>query len=54
MYVTLYGRLSDFNRYIIGTNNRKDSEVFLRKEDGLIKGIPLTDIVLLIGKYRQT
>lgn len=53
MYVTLYGRLSDFNRYIIGTNNRKDSEVFLKKEDGLIKGIPLTDIVLLIANIAK-
>lgn len=31
MYETLYG-FSDFRRYIIGTNNRENSDVFLKKK----------------------
>ena len=52
MYATLYG-LSDFKRYIIGTNNRENSQVFLRREYGLIKGIPLADIALLIANIAK-
>lgn len=48
MYETLYD-FSDFQRYIIGTNNRNESDVFMKVENGGIKGIPLTDVLLLIA-----
>lgn len=52
MHETLYG-FSDFKRYIIGTNNRNESNVFMKVEDEGIKGIPLTDILLLIANIAK-
>lgn len=46
---------SDFNRYIIGTNNRPDSNVFfLQEPDGTYKGISLYSILnALKGEIRK-
>lgn len=52
MYETLYDS-SDFQRYIIGTNNHDESEVFMRVEHGDIKGVLLTDILLLIANIAK-
>lgn len=48
MYETLYG-FSDFNRYIIGTNSRDKSNVFMDVKNGVVKGIPLVDVMLLVA-----
>lgn len=48
MYDTLYD-LSDFNRYIIGTNNSRDSHVFMRQEGNTVKPLSLDEIILLIA-----
>lgn len=52
MFQTLYG-FSDFNRYILGTNSRDTSYVFMDVNNGLVKGIPLTNIMLLIANIAK-
>lgn len=52
MYETLYG-FSDFNRYILGTNGRDKSCVFMNTEKGVVEGIPLVDIMLLIANIAK-
>lgn len=52
MYVTLYG-FSDFKRYIIGTNNRGNSDVFLLKEADNIQGLPLEKLMLLVANIAK-
>lgn len=47
MYETLYG-FSDFRRYIIGTNSRTKSDVFLKRENNGIQGVLLSDIQLMV------
>lgn len=43
LYYTLCG-FSDFNRYILGSNNDNDSRVFCKKEGNKYRPIPLEDI----------
>ena len=52
MYETLYG-FSDFKRYIIGTNNRGNSDVFLKKEGDSVQAMPLTDIMLMVANIAK-
>ena len=52
MYETLYG-FSDFNRYILGTNGRDKSCVFMNTEKSVVEGIPLVDIMLLIANIAK-
>lgn len=52
MYETLYG-FSDFRRYIIGTNNRKNSDVFLKKNDSSVQGMLLTDMTFMIANIAK-
>lgn len=52
MYETLYG-FSDFRRYIIGTNNRKNSDVFLKKKDSSVQGMLLSDMMLMIANFAK-
>lgn len=52
MYETLYG-FSDFRRYIIGTNNRKNSDVFLKKDDSSVQGMLLTDMMFMIANIAK-
>lgn len=52
MYETLYG-FSDFRRYIIGTNNRKNSDVFLKKNDSSVQGMLLSDMMLMIANIAK-
>lgn len=52
MYETLYG-FSDFRRYIIGTNNRKNSDVFLKKNDSSVQGMLLTDMMFMIANIAK-
>ena len=52
MYETLYG-FSDFKRYIIGTNNRVNSDVFLKQEGDSVQAIPLTDIMLMVANIAK-
>lgn len=52
MYETLSG-FSDFNRYILGTNSRDKSCVFMKTEKGVVEGIPLVDIKLLIANIAK-
>lgn len=51
MYNSLFG-FEDFNRYIIGTNNRHFSnDYFLLKEDGQYQGVDLHDIMKIMAYY---
>lgn len=52
MYETLYG-LSDFRRYIIGTNSSANSDVFLRKEGDCVQTLPLADIMLMVANIAK-
>lgn len=52
MYSTLYDT-SDFNRYVIGKNSLEESNVFMKEENGSVKGIPLDDILLLIANIAK-
>lgn len=52
MYETLYG-FSDFRRYIIGTNSRANSDVFLKKEGTHVKTLLLTDIILMVANIAK-
>ena len=52
MYETLYG-FSDFRRYIIGTNSRTNSDVFLRKEGAHFKTLLLEDIILMVANIAK-
>lgn len=52
MYQTIYG-FSDFNRYILGTNSRDKSSVFMNTEKGVVEGIPLVDVMLLIANIAK-
>ena len=52
MYETLYG-LSDFRRYIIGTNSSANSDVFLRKEGDSVQTLPLADIMLMVANIAK-
>lgn len=52
MYETLYG-FSDFRRYIIGTNNRENSDVFLKKKDSSVQGMLLSDMMLMIANIAK-
>ena len=52
MYETLYG-FSDFRRYIIGTNSRTNSDVFLRKEGDSVQTLPLADIMLMVANIAK-
>lgn len=52
MYETLYG-FSDFRRYIIGTNNRSNSDVFLTKEGDSVQTLPLADIMLMVANIAK-
>ena len=52
MYETLYG-FSDFRRYIIGTNSRANSDVFLKKEGTHVKTLLLADIILLVANIAK-
>ena len=53
MYETLFSRMSDFNRYIIGTNSRTNSDVFLKKEGDSFQALPLTDIMLMVANITK-
>ena len=51
MYHSLFG-FEDFNRYIIGTNNRHSSnDYFLPTEDGKYQGVSLHDIMAKMAYY---
>ena len=52
MYETLYG-FSDFRRYIIGTNSRANSDVFLTKNGEGIQALPLSDIMLMVANIAK-
>lgn len=52
MYETLYG-FSDFQRYIIGTNSRSESDVFLKRENDGIHGVLLSDIQLMVANIAK-
>lgn len=52
MYETLYG-FSDFRRYIIGTNSRANSDVFLKKEGAHVKTLLLADIILMVANIAK-
>lgn len=52
MYETLYG-FSDFRRYIIGTNSRSNSDVFLTKEGDSVQKLPLADIMLMVANIAK-
>lgn len=52
MYETLYG-FSDFNRYIIGTNNHSVSYVFMKKSSVDVDALPLADIMQLIANIAK-
>lgn len=52
MYKTLYG-FSDFRRYIIGTNSRANSDVFLKKEGAHVKTLLLADIILMVANIAK-
>lgn len=52
MYETLYG-FSDFNRYIIGTNNRGVSDVFLKNGDEGFQALLLTDLMLMVANIAK-
>lgn len=52
MYETLYG-FSDFNRYIIGTNNRGVSDVFLKNGDEGVQALSLTDLMLMVANIAK-
>lgn len=52
MYETLYG-FSDFRRYIIGTNSRANSDVFLKKEGTHVKTLLLADIILMVANIAK-
>lgn len=52
MYETLYG-FSDFRRYIIGTNSRANSDVFLKKEGTHVKTMLLADIILMVANIAK-
>lgn len=52
MYETLYG-FSDFRRYIIGTNSRENSDVFLKKEGANVQTLPLADIILMVANIAK-
>lgn len=53
MYETLYCSMSDFNRYIIGTNSRANSDVFLKKEGSDVHALPLVDIMLMVANIAK-
>ena len=52
MYETLY-EFSDFRRYIIGTNSRSESDVFLKRENDSIQGVFLSDIQLMVANIAK-
>lgn len=52
MYETLYG-FSDFKRYIIGTNSRTKSDVFLKSGNNGIQGMLLSDIQLMVANIAK-
>lgn len=52
MYETLYG-FSDFRRYIIGTNSRTKSDVFLKNGNNGIQGVLLSDIQLMVANIAK-
>lgn len=52
MYETLFG-FSDFRRYIIGTNSRANSDVFLKKEGTHVKALLLADIILMVANIAK-
>lgn len=52
MYETLYGS-SDFRRYIIGTNSRSNSDVFLTKDGDSVQTLPLADIILMVANIAK-
>lgn len=52
IYETLYG-FSDFRRYIIGTNSRANSDVFLKKEGAHVKTLLLADIILMVANIAK-
>ena len=52
MYETLYG-FSDFRRYIIGTNSRTKSDVFLKSGNDGIQGVLLSDIMLMVANIAK-
>lgn len=52
MYETLYG-FSDFRRYIIGTNSRTKSDVFLKSGNNGIQGVLLSDIQLMVANIAK-
>lgn len=52
MHETLFGSM-DFNRYVIGTNNWSHSNVFYKREGDKLKGIPLSDIKLMVANIAK-
>ena len=52
MYETLYG-FSDFRRYIIGTNSRTKSDVFLKSGNNGIQCVLLSDIQLMVANIAK-
>lgn len=52
MYETIYG-FSDFRRYIIGTNSRTKSDVFLKRGNNGIQGVLLSDIQLMVANIAK-
>lgn len=52
MYETLYG-FSDFRRYIIGTNSRTKSDVFLTKDGDSVQTLPLADLILMVANIAK-
>ncbi len=53
MYETLFSRMSDFSRYVIGTNSDTESHVFLKEENGYSECLPLEDLKLMVGNMAK-
>ena len=53
MYETLFSGMSDFSRYVIGTNNDTESHVFLKEENGHGKCLLLEDLKLMVGNMAK-
>lgn len=48
LYESING-LEDFNRYIIGTNSRNTSSIYIQERNGQKSFVPLNDIILMIN-----
>ena len=53
MYETLFSGMSDFSSYVIGTNNNKESHVFLKEKNGRGECLQLDDLKLMVGNMAK-